>query len=137
VTRPVINEILVPEISRASNRLRTTKQMVRPLEKGRCNDSPSFIVSRLPTRTARPHGISGPEINRLNGAVRFMSLHCPRWGRLWWASLNKGSNRDLIADVQKRITKLQAQMLCPSTTLPSSKLAAGCTRISHSSATPT
>jgi hypothetical protein len=87
--------------------------MVRPLEKGRCNDSPSFIVSRLPTRTARPHGISGPEINRLNGAVRFMSLHCPRWGRLWWASLNKGSNRDLIADVQKRITKLQAQNALP------------------------
>ena len=88
--------------------------MVSPPEKGQCNDSPSFIVSRLPTRTARPHGMSGPEINRLNGVVRFMSLRCPRRrGRLWWASLNKGSSRDLIADVQKRITKLQGQNALP------------------------
>lgn len=57
--------------------------------------------------------MSGPEINRHDGAVRFMSLHCPRTSRLWWASLNEGSTRDLIADVQKRITKLQAQNALP------------------------
>jgi hypothetical protein len=67
--------------------------------------APSIVVDRLPRRTARPHGISGPELNRLSGAVRFMDLH----GRLWWLHTNKAMARAAIADVQKRITRLQIE----------------------------
>jgi hypothetical protein len=49
----------------------------------------------------------GKEISRFNGAVRFMSLHCSRRCGLWWATTEKSTARTAIADIQKRITKLQ------------------------------
>jgi hypothetical protein len=62
--------------------------------------------------------MTGPELERLSGAVRFMQLHCwPSRGRrqraLWWATVNKGSRRKLIADVQKRITRSQKLLGLP------------------------
>jgi hypothetical protein len=71
-------------------------------------DAASLIVDRLPTRTAAAWGITGPELTRLNDAVRFMELHClPRRCGLWLASTAKASSRLLIADIWKRITRLQ------------------------------
>jgi hypothetical protein len=68
---------------------------------------PSIEVDRLPTRTVALHGITGPELNRLSGVVRFMELHRqPRRG-LWWLHTNKGTTRTAIANIQKRITRLQ------------------------------
>jgi hypothetical protein len=61
-----------------------------------------------PTRTVAKHGISGLEIERLDSAVRFMQKHCrSRRARLWWVTVNKGSTRNDIAAIQKRITRLQ------------------------------
>jgi hypothetical protein len=67
-------------------------------------------VDRVATtlRTVAKHGISGAEIERLDGAVRFMQKHCPsRRARLWWLTVNKDSTRNEIATIQKRITRLQ------------------------------
>lgn len=62
--------------------------------------------------------MSGFELERLDGAVRFMELRCwPSRGRrrreLWWATADKGSPRELIADVQKRVTRLQKLLNLP------------------------
>jgi hypothetical protein len=62
--------------------------------------------------------MSGFELKRLDGAIRFMELCCwPSQGRrsrrLWWVTVNKGSTRELIADVQKRITRLQKLLDLP------------------------
>jgi hypothetical protein len=72
------------------------------------SDAPSLAVDRLPARTAAAWGITGPELERLSGAVRFMELRCdsPRVG-LWLATANRGACRALIADIWKRITRLQ------------------------------
>ncbi len=56
--------------------------------------------------------MTGFEVERLDGARRFMELHCrpsrgPRRRELWWVTVNGGSTRQLIADVQKRVTRLQ------------------------------
>jgi hypothetical protein len=40
--------------------------------------------------------------------VRFMEWKCPPRSRLWWLTVNKDSSRALIADVQKRTTRLQS-----------------------------
>lgn len=70
----------------------------------------SIIVDR-PVRTVKPHGITEGELNRLSGAVQFMELHCRSRGAngLWWVTAARNSDRDTIADLQKRITKLQWQ----------------------------
>jgi len=57
-----------------------------------------------------PHGITGPELDRLSDAVRFMKLYCrPRHSGLWWLSTDKRTARSVIAAIQKRITRLQTQ----------------------------
>jgi hypothetical protein len=89
------------------------KQTVSCPEQRSVSESPSLIVARLPARTAKKHGISGPEIERFSGSVRFMEKNCPRKGQLWWVTLNKGSTREIIADVQKRISKLQRKTNLP------------------------
>ena len=58
-------------------------------------------------RTSAKHGLTGQELERFDGAVRFMEWKCPRRSRLWWATVSKGSSRALIADVQKRTARLQ------------------------------
>jgi hypothetical protein len=65
---------------------------------------------RGPKRTVASWGITGPELNRLSGAVHFMKLHCqPRLSSLWWLTIDSPASRDEIADVWKRITRLQSQ----------------------------
>jgi hypothetical protein len=69
---------------------------------------PSIEVDRLaPARTVAPHGMTGPELNRLSGAVRFMELHCPPKQRLWLLHTDKGTGRTIIAAIRKRLTRLQ------------------------------
>ena len=83
-------------------------------DQARRNASLSIIVDRLPSRTTAPHGITGAELERLSGAVRFLSLHCRRRrSALWLATTNKSAARTAIADIWKRITKLQAQYELP------------------------
>jgi hypothetical protein len=58
--------------------------------------------------------MTGPELNRFDGALRFMQLHCqPRRGSLWWATTHKDTDRNTISDVGKRITKLQGEQHLP------------------------
>src|SRR5262249_7065040 len=62
------------------------------------------VVDRLP-RTAAAWGITGPELNRLCNAVRFMELHCKRG--LWLATTARATPREALADSWKRITRRQ------------------------------
>ena len=86
-------------------------QKLNPQHKLKCTEGPSYVVDRVPTRTVAPHGITGPEIERLNNAVHFME----GYGRLWWVTIKpqtemeSGDIRSIVADVQKRITRLQAK----------------------------
>ena len=132
VARRPRREILVPAPPRDRSRERKINQELLSAWRPPASGGPSLEVDTLATcrsprtcnsprgigtttcrcgRTVAPHGMTGPEIKRLSGAVRFMGLHCsPRHGiRLWWATTDKRSSRSTIADVQKRITKLQGK----------------------------
>jgi hypothetical protein len=86
-------------------------QSVRDPTGPRAAATPSITVDTLPTRTVAPHGVTGPELNRLSGAIQFMELYCqPSRGLdLWVAHVSKGTSRDTISDIQKRITRLQVE----------------------------
>jgi hypothetical protein len=71
--------------------------------------SPSIAVDRLPTRTVAPHGMTGAELNRLNGAVRFIELHRRPKRGVWCLHTNKGTARSIVSNIQKRITRLQVE----------------------------
>ena len=71
--------------------------------------TPSITVDRLPPRTVAPHGITGPELTRLNGAVQFIRLYRQPKRGLWCVHTNKGTPRSTISDIQKRITRLQIE----------------------------
>src|SRR5262245_6018635 len=71
--------------------------------------APSITVDRLPTRTVAPHGIPAPELNRLGGAGRLRGVRCSGRRGVGWVDANKGTARPTIADIQKRITRLQSQ----------------------------
>jgi hypothetical protein len=71
--------------------------------------SPSIAVDRLPARTVALHGMTGPELSRLSGAVRLMELHCQPKRGLWLLHTNKGTARSSISSIQKRITRLQRE----------------------------
>src|SRR5262249_52403388 len=71
--------------------------------------SPSIEVDRLLPRTVAPHGMTGAELNRLNGAVRFIELHRRPKRGLWCLHTNKATPRSTISDIQKRITRLQVE----------------------------
>jgi hypothetical protein len=90
------------------------QQRLSRSDRAQSSDEPSITVDRLPLRTTALHGITGPELQRLSGAVRFMTLHCrPRLSALWLATTNKGAARSAIADVWKRITRLQTKYDLP------------------------
>jgi hypothetical protein len=65
-------------------------------------------------RTVASHGMTAAEIERLSGAVRYMELNCqPRRTSLWLLTTNNKTPRSAIADIWKRITRLQAQFGLP------------------------
>lgn len=77
-------------------------------------DTASSIVDRWkPRRTVSEHGITGSEVNRLIGAIRFMKLHQPRRSGMWWLSTDRGTPRNIIRDIWKRITRLQREHNLP------------------------
>jgi hypothetical protein len=61
-----------------------------------------------PKRTVATWGITGPELERLNDAVHFMEQHC-HYSRasLWLLTTDADTPRSLIANIWKRITRLQ------------------------------
>src|ERR1700734_1536873 len=68
------------------------------------------IVDHTSSTTA-PHGLTGPEIDRLASACHFMekSSGAP----LWFASMVRGSSRRLIRELGTWITALQRQARLP------------------------
>ena len=99
---------MVPPKPRTQKRFAAVKQGVSHSEQARQRDAASIIVDRLPARTAARWGITGPELNRLSDAVRFLELHChPRRSGLWLATTARGTPRSVIAAIWKRITRLQ------------------------------
>lgn len=103
-------EFLVPATPRAENGFAAMKQTFGRSEQAPSSGSISLTVDRLPTRTAATWGITGAEINRLSGALRFIELYCqPSRCGLWWLTTNKDTPRYLIADIWKRITRLQSE----------------------------
>jgi hypothetical protein len=108
------SEILVPEEAGDSAGLPVEQQVVGRQEPSQRNRALSNIVDRLPSRTTASHGITGPELERLSDAVRFLTLHCQgRRTALWLATTNKGTARSAIANVWKRITRLQSRYNLP------------------------
>src|SRR5262245_46912837 len=71
--------------------------------------SPSITVDGLPRRTVAPHGMTGPELNRLTGAIWFMEQYRRPKRGLWLLHTNKGTPRSTISDIQKRISRLQIE----------------------------
>jgi hypothetical protein len=69
-------------------------------------NTPSYIVDRL-KRTVAPHGLTSAEVKRFNGALHLMKKRVRFEGELWWLTTLKGSTRNEIATIQKRVTKLQ------------------------------
>ena len=68
----------------------------------------SYTVDRLPTRTVAPHGVTGEELRRFDGACHLMQRVARSQGQLWWLTTPKGSSRNEIAAYQKRITSEQS-----------------------------
>ena len=102
-------EFLVPPDTTIASPLAVKKQTFGCSEQQALRNAPSLIVDRvrLP-RTAAAWGITGPELNRLGNAVWFMELHCKRSPvGLWLATTARATPRDAIADIWKRITRLQ------------------------------
>ena len=89
----------------------------RRLSPGRTSGSiPSGRIPHAPAlqRTVAPHGMTRAEIERLSGAVHYMELNCqPPRARPWLLTTNKKTPRSTIADIWKRITRLQAQFGLP------------------------
>jgi Helix-turn-helix len=74
----------------------------------RLEDAPSGAVASEPlARTFKPHGVTGAEVKRFNGALHLMKKRVRVEGELWWLTTPKGSTRSEIAAIQKRITRLQ------------------------------
>jgi hypothetical protein len=51
--------------------------------------------------------MTGPELNRLTGAIWFMEQYRQPKRGLWLLHTNKGTARSTISNIQKRITRLQ------------------------------
>src|SRR5262249_7843990 len=102
-------EFLDPPKTTIANPLAVKKQTFSRSEQQALRSAPSLVVDsvRLP-RTAATWGITGPELNRLGNAVWVMGLHCKRRRvGLWLATTARATPRDVIADIWKRITRLQ------------------------------
>src|SRR5262249_7624167 len=102
-------ESLVPPKRTIPNPLAIKKQTFSRSEQQALRSASSLVVDsvRLP-RTAATWGITGPELNRLGNAVWVMGLHCKRRRvGLWLATTARATPRDVIADIWKRITRLQ------------------------------
>ena len=65
-------------------------------------------------RTTSVHGLHGAEVERCSDAIHLMALRCQkRRSGLWWITTNKGTSREVISAIGKRITKLQRRYDLP------------------------
>lgn len=79
--------------------------------------APSYLVDSLKPdeaslpRTISPHGMHRDEIDRLSGAGHFMQnyLRSCAHGELYYLTTAKGVSRETVADIQKRIGRLQSE----------------------------
>jgi hypothetical protein len=52
--------------------------------------------------------VTGPELRRFSGAIHFIATRCrPRFNSIWWVTTDKATSRSVIAEIAKRITRLQ------------------------------
>jgi hypothetical protein len=101
-------EFLVPTKSTIKNWFTAMRQTFSRSEHQSVGGSCSLSVDRLPARTAATWGVTGRELERLSGAIRFMDLNRrPSKARLWLLTTDRDAPRSLIADVWKRVTRLQ------------------------------
>jgi hypothetical protein len=106
--------LLVPGIFDPRDQLSTKHQIHSGIPVPDWSPSASYLVDRREWPTVSPHGIHRAEIDRLSAAVHFMEFQCrDRRSSLWWLSTEKGTTRQLIADIQKRITRLQKKLRLP------------------------
>ena len=83
------------------------KQTFRCAQQQTIGSGSPLIVDRH-ARTVATWGITGREIERLSGALGFMDLHRRRSRcGLWLLTTNRDARRSFIADIWKRITRLQ------------------------------
>jgi hypothetical protein len=102
------------EVARTRSGLFKHAQIVNEAGKTACPDRVSLAVEGLLPRTAKPHGLSKPEVARLNGAIHHMRTDRMSVGQsIWWASTDKDGERALITAVLKRLHQLQRRAKLP------------------------
>ena len=52
--------------------------------------------------------MTGAEIRRFNGALHLMRKQTRVAGKLWWLTTDKGASKATIAEIQKRVSRLQS-----------------------------
>jgi hypothetical protein len=108
------SEILVPAVTAERTRFGEMAEALSDTVARTPVGRPTYEVDRRRTRTTKPHGTTGPELKRLSGALRFMEQNCrARRGSLWWATTANGTPRSSIAEIWKRITRLQGRHNIP------------------------
>jgi hypothetical protein len=90
--------------------LATPSNTVDRLASGERSAPPKGAAASEPPlrRTVAPHGVTGAEVKRLNGALHQMKRRVRIDGELWWLTTAKGSSRDSIAAIRKRVMRLQS-----------------------------
>jgi hypothetical protein len=107
---PRTSEILVPDVCEHASQISEKDQSPIGLFPAAASALCSLSVDTLlPARTVAAHGMTGQEIERLTGAMQFMKQRCS----LWWLTTDRGTARSIIADIGKRITRLQAEYDLP------------------------
>ena len=118
-------EFLVPSLVHAQSLVPQFNQAANGIEGESQPERPSYIVDTrhhspptgpLPTshehvvlrRTVADYGLTGSELNRLAGSIRYMELLCGVRCQLWWLITDKCAARQKIAEIWKRITRLQS-----------------------------
>ena len=100
------HEILVPVAGKKSRPFNPPSQSLGALRTEATLKRTTYGVDGQ--RTVAPHGLTGPELQRLSDAVHFMRPHRPlKQAALWWATLAKGTARTDVATIWKRITRYQ------------------------------
>jgi hypothetical protein len=108
-------KILVPDVYERPSQISEKDQS--PIGTFAAAASPHCSLSvdtPLPTRTTASWGITGPELNRLSGAVTVMNRQAIEGrGRLFFLSTAPHMTRSTIAYIGKQITRLQAEHKLP------------------------
>ena len=112
------SEFLVPQTATYQCRITATDQNIKAAGQPSQSDAPTYGVDgdawvrdgADAVRTIARHGVTGAELRRLGNAVWFMRQHYGRDRRatLWWLTADRGTSRNDIANIWKRVGRLQA-----------------------------